>query len=85
MIQKKWAPISSEFWVASLCCINHFPQIFKKHSDCYFQLFTNGTLLTPEVAETLRQCANVTPLISFEGDEQVADVRRGGKDVFQSA
>ncbi|HEY3373261.1 MAG TPA: radical SAM protein [Prolixibacteraceae bacterium] len=61
------------------------PEIFSKHSDCYFQLFTNGTLITPEVAETLRQCANVTPLISFEGDEQVADVRRGGKNVYQSA
>lgn len=61
------------------------PEIFRKHSDCYFQLFTNGTLITPEVAETLRQCANVTPLISFEGDEEVADIRRGGKDVFQSA
>lgn len=61
------------------------PEIFQKHSDCYFQLFTNGTLLTPEVAETLRKCANVTPLISFEGDEEVADVRRGGKNVFQSA
>ena len=61
------------------------PEIFQKHSDCYFQLFTNGTLITPEVAEILRQCANVTPLISFEGDEQVADIRRGGKNVFQSA
>ena len=61
------------------------PEIFQKHSDCYFQLFTNGTLITPEVAETLRQCANVTPLISFEGDEQVADVRRGGKNVYQLA
>lgn len=61
------------------------PEIFRKHQDCYFQLFTNGTLITPEVAETLRQCANVTPLISFEGDEEVADVRRGGKNVFQSA
>lgn len=61
------------------------PEIFKKHSDCYFQLFTNGTLLTPEMAETLRQCANVTPLISFEGDENVADVRRGGKNVYESA
>ena len=61
------------------------PEIFKKHSDCYFQLFTNGTLLSSEMAETLRQCANVTPLISFEGDEEVADIRRGGKNVFQSA
>lgn len=61
------------------------PEIFKKHDDCYFQLFTNGTLITPAVAETLRKCANVTPLISFEGDEQVADIRRGGKNVYQSA
>jgi len=57
--------------------------VFRKHPDCYFQLFTNGTLLTPGVAEELRQIANVTPLISFEGDEQVADVRRGGKEVFR--
>ena len=57
--------------------------IFKKHADCYFQLFTNGTLLSPDVADELRRCANVTPLISFEGDETVADVRRGGKNVYQ--
>jgi len=57
--------------------------LFKKHSDCYFQLFTNGTLLTAEVAEKLRDCGNVNPLISFEGDEEVADVRRGGTNVFQ--
>ncbi len=56
--------------------------IFRKHPDCYFQLFTNGTLLSPKVAEELRQCANVTPLISFEGSEDVADIRRGGKNVF---
>ncbi len=57
--------------------------VFRKHSDCYFQLFTNGTLLTPSVAEDLRKVANVTPLISFEGDEQVADVRRGGKNIYR--
>ena len=57
--------------------------VLKKHPDCYFQLFTNGTLLTPEVAGELRKMANVTPLISFEGDEQVADVRRGGKQVYR--
>jgi MoaA/NifB/PqqE/SkfB family radical SAM enzyme len=57
--------------------------IFRKHSDCYFQLFTNGTLLSPAVAEQLRQVANVTPLISFEGDENIADIRRGGKEVYR--
>jgi MoaA/NifB/PqqE/SkfB family radical SAM enzyme len=58
-------------------------EIFKAHPDCYFQLFTNGTLLTDDVAKTLRQLGNVTPLISFEGDELVADVRRGSTRVFQ--
>lgn len=59
--------------------------IFEKHPDCYFQLFTNGTLLTPDYARKLRTCANVTPLISFEGDEQVADIRRGGTQVYRKA
>ena len=58
-------------------------EIFKAHPDCYFQLFTNGTLLTDEVAEKLRLLANVSPLISFEGDEMVADLRRGSTRVYQ--
>ena len=57
--------------------------VFRRNSDCYFQLFTNGTLITPDIAEQLRRCANVTPLISLEGDEVVADIRRGGKDVYR--
>jgi MoaA/NifB/PqqE/SkfB family radical SAM enzyme len=57
--------------------------IFRSHPDCYFQLFTNGTLLTDIAAEELRKCANVTPLISFEGDEIVSDVRRGSNRVYQ--
>ncbi len=57
--------------------------IFKKHPDCYFQLFTNGTLLSAGIAEDLRKLANVSPLISFEGDELVADERRGGKEVYK--
>jgi MoaA/NifB/PqqE/SkfB family radical SAM enzyme len=56
--------------------------IFKKHPDSYFQLFTNGTLFTRQVAESLRKAGNVTPLISLEGDEFVADVRRGGHNVY---
>jgi len=57
-------------------------EIFEKHMDCYFQLFTNGTLFTPQVAERLRKSANVTPLFSFEGDEQIADIRRGGHNIY---
>jgi MoaA/NifB/PqqE/SkfB family radical SAM enzyme len=50
--------------------------IFRAHPDCYFQLFTNGTLLNGTVASELRKLANVSPLISMEGDELVADIRR---------
>ncbi len=58
------------------------PEIFISHPDSYFQLFTNGTLLTPSYASRLRLAGNVTPLISFEGDEDVADIRRSGYGVY---
>ncbi len=45
------------------------PDIFMKHQDSYFQLFTNGTLFTKSLASGLRESGNVTPLISLEGDE----------------
>ena len=58
-------------------------KIFETHPDCYFQLFTNGTLFTDKVAADLRKLSNVTPLISLEGNEDVADIRRGSNHVFQ--
>jgi MoaA/NifB/PqqE/SkfB family radical SAM enzyme len=51
--------------------------IFAAHPDCYFQVFTNGQLITNEVARELRKIGNVTPLISIEGTEVVSDERRG--------
>jgi MoaA/NifB/PqqE/SkfB family radical SAM enzyme len=59
--------------------------IFARHRNCYFQLFTNGTLLTDEVARKLRRLGNVTPLISVEGLESVSDTRRGGDQVYDRA
>jgi MoaA/NifB/PqqE/SkfB family radical SAM enzyme len=59
--------------------------LFRDHPRSYFQLFTNGTLLNGKMAEELRRYANVTPLISFEGDEAVADNRRGGTNVYRKA
>lgn len=56
--------------------------IISDHPDCYFQVFTNGTLITDEAAETMRRLGNVTPLISIEGSESVSDIRRGGQDVY---
>lgn len=52
------------------------------HPDCYFQIFTNGQLITETVAAALRRLGNATPLISIEGSEVVSDARRGKKDVY---
>ena len=56
--------------------------LFKRHSDCYFQLFTNGTLLTDDIAMQLREAGNVTVLISMEGLEVESDRRRGQDEVY---
>ncbi|MDB4662021.1 radical SAM protein [Verrucomicrobiales bacterium] len=55
---------------------------FAQHPDCFFQLFTNGQMITDKKAKQLRQLGNVTPLVSIEGTEDVANERRGGKDVL---
>lgn len=57
-------------------------EIFRRHPDCYFQVFTNGHFITNEIASELRKCGNVTPLISVEGTEIVSDERRGGQEVL---
>ncbi len=56
--------------------------VLEAHPDCYFQIFTNGQLITDEVAARLRKCGNATPLVSIEGSEVVSNERRGGKDVL---
>lgn len=57
-------------------------EILARHRDCYFQIFTNGQLITDEIARELRRLANATPLISIEGNSTVSDERRGRRDVF---
>ena len=57
-------------------------EILAAHPDCYFQVFTNGHFITPEVAAELRRLGNVTPLISVEGTEIISDERRGRPDVL---
>jgi len=51
--------------------------IFEQHSDQYFLVYTNGTLITPKVAKRLGELGNVTPAISVEGFEKETDDRRG--------
>ncbi|MBM4155304.1 MAG: radical SAM protein [Lentisphaerae bacterium] len=59
--------------------------VIARHPGAYFQLFTNGTLLTDAVAARLRELGNVTPLISIEGRGDAGDERRGGHGVFGRA
>jgi MoaA/NifB/PqqE/SkfB family radical SAM enzyme len=60
-------------------------EVIGRHPDCYFQVFTNGTLLTEGLAREMRRLGNVTPLISIEGRERVSDERRGGREVYRRA
>lgn len=56
--------------------------VLGQHPDCYFQVFTNGQMITPRVAAELRRLGNVTPLVSIEGRTLVSDERRGKTDVL---
>ncbi len=57
-------------------------QILEAHPDCYFQIFTNGQMITEHLASELRRVGNATPLISIEGGEIVSDERRGRLNVL---
>lgn len=57
-------------------------EILGQHPDCYFQVFTNGQLITDAVAKELRRLGNITPLVSIEGTEIVSDQRRGRQGVY---
>jgi hypothetical protein len=59
--------------------------ILERHKDCYFQIFTNGHLVTEKVAARLAQLGNATLLFSIEGDEEESDRRRGGKGVYNKS
>ena len=64
-----------------------YPQlwdIIRRHSNCYFQIITNGMFLDEESVERIRELGNVTPLISIDGLQENNDDRRG-EGVFQSA
>lgn len=51
--------------------------IFEAHPDAYFQVFTNGQMITNDTAARLREIGNVSPLVSIEGTSIISDERRG--------
>lgn len=49
--------------------ISNFPH-------CYFQIFTNGTLLDSENVKKFSRLGNMLPMLSVEGNETITDHRR---------
>ncbi|HNS66463.1 MAG: radical SAM protein [Mesotoga sp.] len=60
----------------------HLLEIFEEFNDSYFQVYTNGTLITKEVAKKLAELGNATFAVSVEGFEGETDWRRG-RGVFE--
>jgi len=53
-----------------------------KHDDCFFMMYTNGTLIDERMAGRMAEVGNLIPAISVEGFEARTDERRG-KGIFQ--
>ena len=51
--------------------------LFKNHPKMYFQFYSNGTLMTQEVAKKLAKLGNVSVMLSIEGFKEHTDERRG--------
>jgi MoaA/NifB/PqqE/SkfB family radical SAM enzyme len=56
--------------------------IIEDHTDIFFQIYTNGTLMTKEKAQHFGELGNVAVVISIEGDENETD-RWRGKGVYK--
>lgn len=55
--------------------------LFEKHEDCMFQIYTNATLINEKMIDRMVELGNVIPAISLEGLREETDGRRG-KGIF---
>ena len=56
--------------------------VYEKHKDCWFQIYTNGQCITKDVARRLSELGNTGLMLSVEGLEAETDERRG-RGVFK--
>lgn len=56
--------------------------IVKEFNDCYFMMYTNGTMIDDSTAAQMSELGNISPAISVEGWEPETDGRRG-KGVYR--
>lgn len=54
-----------------------FLDLAERFPDCFFVMYTNGTLITDAVAKRLGRMGNVSPALSIEGMKERTDARRG--------
>ena len=52
-------------------------RICEKHNDCFFNAFSNGTLVDEDFCKEMVRVGNLSLSISIEGFEEVNDGRRG--------
>ena len=52
-------------------------ELMENHPDIFFQVYTNGTLLTQEKADRMADLGNVAVVLSIEGNEEETDSWRG--------
>jgi len=55
----------------------HLRKMLAKHQDIMFMAYTNGTLISDQVADWLADLGNLSPVISLEGFQEETDARRG--------
>ncbi len=55
----------------------HLFQMIEEHPQIFFQVYTNGTLMTKEKAEKIRDLGNAMVVVSCEGYEEETDRWRG--------
>ncbi|MDD8030392.1 MAG: radical SAM protein [Acidobacteriota bacterium] len=51
--------------------------LVEKHSDCFFLMYTNGTLIDEKMAKRMSLAGNIMPAISVEGLKERTEARRG--------
>ena len=55
---------------------SHLFEFLERHQDCYFQVYTNGTLLDDDAIKKLVKLGNVALMFSLEGLKKETDERR---------
>jgi MoaA/NifB/PqqE/SkfB family radical SAM enzyme len=51
--------------------------LVERHPTEFFMIYTNGTLITDDVARRMGELGNISPALSLEGFEEETDARRG--------